>query len=219
MDDKTFLKDITRHLLRIIFAGFFIGYFHKYDEFVTAVLLIKLGIHYYRQKPNTVYTSSLKIIRFGGPLVTGFLGLGTEIWGIGNDYWGYHDLPIDKPFPYWVPVAWALSFGYLYSIRHTLIMYYRIEKFWIKQVICFFTAMIYPTLGEMIAVNFGVWTYNWGYKLFGIPIIVTLLLTVFHYCINLAFTLYCYYIKYDDIVLVSLHSDEKKARDTQETEA
>lgn len=177
---------LLKSIVKISVAGFVIGYFHRYDAILTCLLFIKI-IH-------SIYSLGFKnkqknLIVVYGALLTGLFGMLSEIWGVTNNFWEYHD--VDNKLPLWLPFGWMLAFTFLYKIERDVFATIKQPSFKQKVIISSLLVVIYPAIGEAITINFGVWTYYWPYKIFGVPAFAFLCLLTLHSIINYSLYLFC----------------------------
>ena len=116
-----------------------------------------------------------------GVLSTLLMGWAAEIWGTSNGYWAYHAEGYDHRVPPWVPPAWGLAYVILYRCEQRLVA----SGTWFdslgkKLLVAGLVSLTLPVLGEIIAINLGVWTYAWPYQLWGVPILAIGLLLLLH---------------------------------------
>lgn len=190
-------KTITKNLVKLLIAGFFIGTFYAFDGWVALVLGIYL---FYAVSKKWIKNEPDKKIYLIGALISGFLGVCCEWWGIYNSFWQYHELGNNREFPFWLPMAWALAFTYIYKLEKDLFYSLGNPILKTKIILALFVAMIFPTLGEIITINMGVWTYSWPYQIFGVPVLAIFLLMVFHSGVNLLMSWICFKKGWKNIV-------------------
>ncbi|PZD78031.1 hypothetical protein [Mesonia sp. K7] len=165
---------LTLQTLKLVAAGAVIGIFHEHDFALMLFLATLLGLDFFlkrRKKHKQIY--------FIGIITTGVLGLLAEFWGVYNNHWEYHNID-GKMFPYWLVFAWAWAFKFLYKIELFFVKKYRLNSLKSKLLLTVLVAAIFPTLGEMITIYLGVWTYAWPYQILGVPLYAIGLLVVFH---------------------------------------
>lgn len=158
-------------------AGTFIGLFYEQDWVVAAGLAPGVLLMAYRKR--TLPWGERRIFYLGILLSAG-LGTLCEYWGVSNQYWTYHGLDEGRHLPAWLPFAWGGAFGFLYSVEHGLIRRCGLEHFSSKLLLVVVLSAVFPTIGEIITIQLGVWTYAWDYQIFGVPALAIVLLTVFH---------------------------------------
>ncbi|WP_232835041.1 hypothetical protein [Pleomorphovibrio marinus] len=180
---------ISKNLLKILLAGVFIGALHHLDFAVGGFLAIYLGYSLYKGWKNDPEEGRVLLT---GAIISGALGVCCELWGIYFGHWEYHDLG-QREFPAWLPFAWALAFTFIYRLEKNLFSAMRLTNDKHKWLLALLVVMIFPTLGEIITINMGVWTYNWPLQLFGVPLLAIFLLMVFHSGVNLLMTWICKY--------------------------
>lgn len=176
------LKVITRAFLMLTLAGVFIGIMHENDLFITIFLSFFL-IYLLIQNKNYQSQSILnKRFFWLGIFLTITFGSFTEIWGIHYQLWQYHDLDNFREFPLWLPLAWGLSFLFIFRFKNRLCVIFNIptNKIWPLFKLNIAISLIFPTLGEMVAIKLNVWHYNLPYQVFGVPVIAIFFLTYIH---------------------------------------
>jgi hypothetical protein len=184
------LKIILRAVISLFIIGCLIGIFHKYDLFLCVFLSIYLVYKFYREiKIHSINTKV--VLLFFGTLLSGFLGVLAELWGIENGYWLYHGLSDNRQFPYWLPLAWGLTFMFFYQIEESILKKGFIKSFKIKFLMVLLLSATLPTWGEIITIYLGVWTYTWPLQFFKVPLLAIFLLVAFHTSIFLFFTFIC----------------------------
>ena len=176
---KIVVKRILRYFFSLIIGGGIIGLLHPYDILVavllTALLAYKLSVEFRKESSS----SKVRLLVFG-VLIQAICGVLIELWGIHNDYWTYHNLPSNRDFPLWLPTAWGFTFLYFYRFEKGLFENIPNLSFTAKLGCVILIYSVYPTFGEMVTINLGVWTYAWGYQLFGVPLLAIVLLTLYH---------------------------------------
>jgi hypothetical protein len=135
-----------------------------------------------------------------GVILTSILGVVCENWGISNQYWSYHNLDNNREFPYWLPIAWALAFTYIYRIEKEIILIKNITSTTSKILLALIISMVFPTIGEIVVINLGVWTYHWPLQFLGVPLLAILLLMIFHTGINFLLMAICKQWNVKDVV-------------------
>ena len=61
-------------------------------------------------------------------------------------------------------------------------------------------AMVFPTLGEIVVINLGAWTYHWPLQLLGVPLLAIVLLMIFHTGVNFLLLVICKRLKINNVV-------------------
>jgi len=135
-----------------------------------------------------------------GVSLTSLLGIICESWGVSNQYWSYHNLDGNREFPYWLPVAWAWAFAFIYSVEKQIIQIKNIHSTSSKVGLAMVIAMIFPTIGEMVVINLGAWSYHWPLQFFGVPLLAIFLLIVFHVGISFLMAIILRRFKIDNVV-------------------
>ena len=183
---KLLYLTLVKSLLKITIAGIVIGYFHIYDGVLAGLLLLKIGHSVYQLGFKKSQKNWIIVL---GVVLTGVLGMISEIWGVYNQYWEYHD--IQRKFPLWLPLGWMLAFTFLYKTEKGVFESLENPTFKQKALITSLLVIIFPAIGEAITINLGVWTYHWPYQLFGVPAFTFLCLLVLHSIINYSIYLFC----------------------------
>lgn len=174
MNSNVFFFFIKR-LIILCIAGMVIGFFHEYDKILAILLAINCGLVFYRKRK----LPSKKLFFFGF-IATGICGVIAEYWGVANGFWEYHDLSGNRAFPYWLPFAWALAFSFIYSFESGIVQQLQLTTLQQKIWLTIFASAVLPTVGEMVTIYLGVWTYYWPFKIIGVPLYAIGLLVVFH---------------------------------------
>ncbi len=178
---------LAKNLLKIFIAGTFIGLLHTYDSGVAVILAVYLVLSLSKGWKRDPKEGRILLL---GAVLSGTLGVCCELWGIYFGHWEYHDLG-GRAFPAWLPFAWALAFTFIYRLEKDLFSALSLTKESGRWVLALLVVMIFPTLGEIITINLGVWTYNWPLQFFGVPLLAIFLLMVFHTGVNLLMTRIC----------------------------
>jgi len=181
-------KIFAKNIIKLTLAGFLIGFLHSYDFWIGLLLAFYL---IYSLAKRWMRNAEDKMVFLTGTLMGGVLGVCCELWGIHFGYWEYHDLSFDRSFPYWLPFAWALAFTYIYQLEKDLFSSFNISKTSTKILLSIIVAMTFPTYGEIITINLGVWTYNWPLQVFGVPLLAIFLLVIFHTGVNFLMVMIC----------------------------
>ncbi len=192
---KKVLLEIGKALLKLLVVGLLIGYLKEYDGWIAILLFLKV-IH-------VVYFHVLKKPIKNWPLLSGMIftavvGLLIELWGVSYGHWEYHK--VSTRFPLWLPFAWLLAFRFLYQLEYRLLL--QIEKPTVKHklILTFFICLLFPTIGEMITIYLGVWTYYLPYQLLGVPFYAIITLLAMHTLIYLIISYVCKRIGFKDLV-------------------
>jgi hypothetical protein len=181
---------LFRPFISLLIIGSLIGYFHKYD-FLVFLLLLCVFVYRFYKDINTNYEKNKAYILLAGTFISAVLGVFAELWGIKNGYWLYFDLSNNRQFPYWLPLAWGLTFMFFYRIEEDILKVININKFKNKLLMLVLLSAILPTFGEIITIYLGVWNYTWPYQILGVPILAIFLLVVFHTSIFFSFMFIC----------------------------
>ena len=174
MFQKLFLFTLKR-LVILSIAGIVISVLHSEDLIVVLVLAFFTSLIYLRKKKSKNFK-----IYFLGFFISGIGGILAESWGINSGLWTYHDLSDGREFPYWLPLAWGLAFSFLYSFEEYFIKNLKLKSLKSKITLTILSSILLPTIGEIVTVQLGVWTYHSELKIFGIPLYAMALLGLFH---------------------------------------
>ncbi len=156
--------------LQILAAGLLLGFLHRWPLVLAGLLVLALATSFLRKYRRGVEVRLLLL----GTVLTLIVGTAAELWGTRSGYWTYHDLPVGRLLPAWVPVAWALAYHLIYGLEARLAGFGR--PLLAATLICAW----FPWLGEVAAIASGVWTYHWPWRLAGVPILAVGLLIVAH---------------------------------------
>jgi hypothetical protein len=192
---KGFLLEILKAIIKLCIAGFLIGFLKSYDAIIAIILFLKILHVIYK---NIIIAKTKNWILLIGMIVTGFGGMVGENWGVGNNYWEYHE--VSKELPLWLPFAWMLAFYFLYSIESKLIAFLTNKTISNKLIIAFWLSLVVPAFGEVITINLGVWTYYWPYQIFGVPLYAFICLVFVHMLVYGILSFICKKWKINDIV-------------------
>ena len=192
---RGFLIEILKAIIKLCIAGFLIGFLKSYDAIIAIILFLKILHVIYK---NIITAETKNWILLIGMIVTGFGGMVGENWGVGNNYWEYHE--VSKELPLWLPFAWMLAFYFLYSIESRLIAFLKNKTISNKLIIAFWLSLLVPAFGEVITINLGVWTYYWPYQIFGVPLYAFICLVFVHMLVYGILSFICKKWKINDIV-------------------
>ena len=192
---KGFLIEILKAIIKLCIAGFLIGFLKSYYAIIAIILFLKILHVIYK---NIITAKTKNWILLIGMIVTGFGGMVGENWGVGNNYWEYHE--VSKELPLWLPFAWMLAFYFLYSIESRLIAFLKNKTISNKLIIAFWLSLLVPAFGEVITINLGVWTYYWPYQIFGVPLYAFICLVFVHMLVYGILSFICKKWKINDIV-------------------
>ncbi|BAO56153.1 DUF6989 domain-containing protein [Nonlabens marinus] len=170
------LIEFFKAILKVSIAGVAIGLLKTYPFIVAGLILIKLFHVAYVKVIKPEGTKNWILIT--GMLMTGVFGIVAEYWGVSNDYWEYHY--IDSTLPAWLPFAWMMAFYILYQLEHQLVPFLKNPSLVQRIVLMIVLTLIIPAIGEMVAINMGVWTYTWPYQLLGVPVYAFIALVLIH---------------------------------------
>ena len=200
LQQKETFKALAIATLKITLTGIVIGVFHAYDFWVGLLLGVRLLAFLYK---NYYKKTKKNWVLLAGMVLTGFLGICAEIWGITFQFWEYHDLTNNRQLPYWLPFAWMFAFRFIYLLETKLIHSLHLQKMRHKTWLAIAITAFFPAYGEVITINLGVWTYSWPYQLLGVPLYAVLCLVALHMGINYLLSIYVKKKKINDAVFVS----------------
>lgn len=181
----------TFFLLKLSAVGILIGVLYQYDFLLALILSAYACWRVFMHFRSDARVKGRPEVLLPGMLITGALGLAAEIWGVSNGYWSYHDLDGERHLPYWLPIAWMCSFSFLYKLELELIQHIVPRTIRSKFALTVLVASIFPVLGEMIAINFGVWTYHWPMQFMGVPLYAVFCLVVLHLSVKSLLFVFC----------------------------
>jgi len=196
-DQYRLIRLLSKNTVKLILAGAIIGIFHRFDLWIAGFLMLYLLYSLYGEFKHNEGEKWIYLI---GVVLTGFFGVICERWGIDNQYWSYHNLDNNRDFPYWLPLAWGLAFSFIYRIERDIILIKNIQSTSSKVLLALFISMVFPTLGEMVVINLGAWTYNWPLQFLGVPLLAIFLLMVFHTGVNFILLIICRKMNINNVV-------------------
>ncbi|WP_442266097.1 hypothetical protein ACSIGC_17735 [Tenacibaculum sp. ZS6-P6] len=173
------IKIILKSIVKLILGGLLIGFFHQYDLILAILLVLKITHSFVKNIRNKTFNSNLIF----GFLLTAIIGYICEYFGTKYQYWEYHDVATE--IPKWVFFAWGAAFILIYQTeleinKKTTDISSKTKKLWVL-----FIVTVFPTLGEIITINLGTWSYNVPYKVFGVPLAAIAALIIIHYAVNI----------------------------------
>lgn len=171
-------KILLKNTIKLSIGGIALGLLHRYDLIIAILLVLKIIHSFYKTIKNKTFSKAFVI----GFILTASIGLLCEYLGTSYKFWEYHDVSVQ--LPRWLFFAWGAAFILLYQIEvqiHTAIPNLSHKK---KKYLVLFMAGFFPTLGEMIAINLGTWTYYMPYKIFGVPLAAIIALVIIHYTVD-----------------------------------
>jgi hypothetical protein len=192
---EKFFIEIIKGILKLIIAGFFIGYLKEYDFWIALLLAAKILHNIYKDLIKPTKKNWLLLI---GMLLTCFGGLVGETWGVSNGYWEYH--VVERELPLWLPFAWMYAFYFLYKLELKLIPLLKNQSQKNKIFLALLLALILPAFGEVITIYLGVWTYYWPYQIFGVPLYAFICLVFVHMLVYIILHFICRKYKIKDVV-------------------
>lgn len=211
-----FFRILAKAFAKIILAGVVIGLLHANDFLVALILALHMLRKFYIMFGKNGSKNYVLVL---GMVLTGIFGVLAEKWGIRNGYWEYHDLSENRTFPYWLPFAWMLSFYFIYDLENKLLKLMHIDQLKYKIIFALIIVAVFPTIGEMITIALGVWTYHWPYKIIGVPVYAIIALVVLHSFVQLLLVIYCKQKQIQDPIYSGLQNTkpakhpEKKSSD------
>ncbi|WP_139958766.1 hypothetical protein [Flavicella sediminum] len=190
MNKIIFLR-IIRAFVTLSFGGVLIGYLHEQDLLLAGILALLLAYKLNKEIKEDKRVGKTSILLLGTG-ISCLVGVLAEIWGIHNAYWTYHDLSNGREFPYWLPFAWAFTFVYFYRFEKVVFGNLKLKTLKAKLLVVMLIYAIFPTVGEMITIYMGVWTYHWEYQFVGVPLLAIFLLIFVH---NFIFISIVYFVQ------------------------
>ena len=165
-------------MLKLILGGLLIGFFHQYDLILAILLILKITHSFLKNIRNKTFNSNLIF----GFLLTAIIGYTCEYFGTKYQYWEYHDVATE--IPKWVFFAWGAAFILMYQTELEINKKASHISSKTKKWLVLFMVAIFPTLGEIITINLGTWSYDMPYKIFGVPLAAVIALIIIHYAVN-----------------------------------
>lgn len=120
-------------------------------------------------------------------VIVAVVGLSWEYWGTSNGHWLYHELQDGTTMPVWLPAAWMNAYLCISWSMRRLARHLNLEPTRRYALVLAAACYVYPSLGEGISIQLGVWTYYWPYKVFNVPVLAGCLLCLTHSSFELAF--------------------------------
>lgn len=194
-ETKKIYKIFTSYLLKVILGGILIGLLYKQQELIAILLVLRIVFRVYTYKRQKI---DLKIPIIG-MLITGALGTLIEYFGTKYNYWEYHD--IDTQLPKYLFFVWMLAFIFMYNIERKVFVNLKKPSLSNKLIIIIGIVLVYPTLGEIITIQLGVWTYYFPYKFLGVSPHTIISIALVHLVINYILSIYCKKRNINDVVL------------------
>ena len=189
----------------VVVMGVLIGVFHQWHVLLGGLLfgfMILYPIRSLAQKTENTPQLLLTVAGMGLNLVAGTL---VELWGTHNGHWTYWDLPPGVMVPFWVPVAWAWAYKVVHKVETILLENYPAEGIRKWAFLIILPSIVIPTLGELVAINLGVWSYHWQPQIWGMPPLAAVLLGVFHVFVFWLMKWVCGLMRVTDAVYASAH--------------
>jgi hypothetical protein len=169
--------EFLKAVVKVTIAGLAIGFLKEYPFIIAFIVSLKIA--------HVIYKSVIRPegdknwILVTGMIMTGFLGIIAEFWGVSMNYWEYHSTN-GVFLPAWLPFAWMMAFYILYKLEHQLIPYLKNPSLIHRMTLMIVLTLIIPAVGEMIAIKMDVWTYTWPYQLLGVPVYAFIALVLIH---------------------------------------
>jgi len=194
-DFKIAMKHTLVYLLKVIIAAIVIGLLYKEQTLVTIILGLRIAyrINKYRVDKQNV------VIPVIGMLVTGTLGTVIEYYGTKFGYWEYHD--INTQLPKYLFFVWMLAFTFMYNLETKIFKSLSKPTRSKKLMYIFAIVLVFPTVGEIITIYFGVWTYYFPYKFWGVSPHTIVSIAMVHLLVNYVISIYCKKRLIKDVVL------------------
>lgn len=186
-------------------TGVLIGVFRQWHVLLGGLLFgfwLLYLIRRWSQNPADAPHLLLAAVGMGLNLVAGTL---VELWGTQNGHWTYWDLPPGVMVPFWVPVAWAWAYKVVHKVETILLESYPAEGIRKWTLFIILPSIAIPTLGELVAINLGVWSYHWQPQIWGMPPLAAALLGVFHVFVFWAMKRVCALMRVNDLVYAGPH--------------
>ena len=187
-------KILLKNTIKLTIGGVALGLLHQYDLVIALLLVLKIIHSFYKSIKNQTF-SILMVIGF---IITALIGCTCEYYGTKLGYWEYHD--VAHKMPRWLFFAWGAAFILIYQIEIQINQQVKNLSEQRKKYMILFMAAFFPTLGEMIAINLGTWTYYMPYKIFGVPLAAIFALVIIHTSVNAILKLISKKFKIKDFV-------------------
>jgi len=182
-----------KYITYIVIAAIIIGILHKNE---TALLILLGFIVLYKILKEPKKSRGPLLL---GMIVTGTLGVIIEYFGTKWNYWEYHD--VLGQLPTYLYFVWMLAFAFLYSLEKKIFTYYNQITTSKRILIFLLIVLIYPTLGEIVTIYFGVWTYYFPYQFYGVSYHTIISIAAVHIFINYLLSIYYKKMNIKDVVL------------------
>ncbi len=171
-------KILLINTIKLTIGGIAIGLLHPYDFILAGLLALKIAHSIYKNIKKQTFTFSLVI----GFVLTGIIGIAVEHAGTPYGYWEYHN--ISRQVPAWIFFAWGAAFILMYQIENQVLQEVPNLSETSKKYLILFMVAFFPTLGEIIAINLGTWTYYMPYQILGVPLAAVAALIIIHSSVN-----------------------------------
>ncbi|CAL2076036.1 hypothetical protein [Tenacibaculum sp. 190524A05c] len=169
---------LIKNTIKLIIGGIAIGLLHQYDLVLAILLALKIVHSFYKNIKKQTFSIALVI----GFVITGIIGIAVEHAGTSYGYWEYHD--ISRQVPLWIFFAWGAAFILMYQIENQVYQATPTLSENSKKYLTLFMVAFFPTLGEIIAINLGTWTYYVPYQILGVPFAAIVALIIIHSSVN-----------------------------------
>jgi hypothetical protein len=174
---KNVSVEFLKAVVKVTIAGLAIGFLKEYPFVIAFIISLKIAHVIYKSVIRPEGAKNWILVT--GMLMTGFLGIVAEFWGVSMNYWEYHHID-GAMLPAWLPFAWMMAFYILYKLEHKLVPYLKNPSLIHRMILMIVLTLIIPAFGEMVAINMDVWTYSWPYQLFGVPVYAFIALVLIH---------------------------------------
>ena len=192
---KEIYKVITTYLIKVIIAGFAIGLLYKKQELVAIILGLRIIYRLYKYKVDKI-SLTVPII---GMLVTGTIGTIIEYYGTKYNHWEYHN--ISTQLPKYLFFVWMLAFTFMYNIERKVYVNLKNPTKLNKLLIVAGVVILFPTVGEIICINLGVWTYYAPYMFLGVSPYSIGAIAFVHLAINYVLSIFLKKTNIKDVIL------------------
>ncbi len=193
---KTIFPVIISYTLKIILAGLIIGLLYRRENLLVIILALVLVYKIYKLTKDK--STNIRLL-IPGMLLTGFLGVVIEYFGTKLNYWEYHH--ISGQLPRYLLIVWMFAFMFMYNIEKKIFLSIENITPLKRKVIILFIVIVFPTIGEIVCINLGVWTYYYPYIFLGVSPYTIFYIALVHIIINYFISIYLKKKNIKDIVL------------------
>lgn len=195
-DFKKVIPTIISYILKVSIAGLVIGLLYKQEVLLTIILAAVLIFKTIKVSKDP--SANLKL-QIAGMVITGVLGVIIEYIGTSLGYWEYHN--IAGQLPKYLLIVWMFAFMFMYNIEKKVFSIIKDTSIKKRLFFVIFIVVLYPTIGEIICINFGVWTYYYPYIFLGVSPYTITYIALVHLIINFCISTYLKHKNIKDIVL------------------